>query len=457
MDSPIKKRGFTLIELLVVITIIGILIGILLPAVQAVREAARRTTCINNMKQIGIALHNFHSTQNHFPGSGQITTSSGGGTSTVGGWSFLVMLLPYIEMGNLYNTLQISGDPTQGTSGFSSQGTTNYGTNAQVATATSIPTYVCQSNPNAKYLDPNGQSGSPPAFALTNYKAMGATCMASLAFVTNRQSQAPPYGSASQHPDGAMYPGNGSRIGDIMDGTAHTIMCVETCDNTQSVWTLGTDATLVGMPCSQDPQSTNPTGVITGFTNTPTTNGGSNSAGSFYMPQGATGTFDDTGAITGLQSGTPYSQFRTYLSFDFRLGVGADSGKYPPFNVGNQLSNVQGTGGSSYTTAVQTAETVSGQGAPPSTTPNCPVYGPSSGHSAIVNHLMADGSVHCLSKTDRLLGLHVPDHQERERSEPADSLMTWFDRSRGLSRFSRPCSAWCPSPRKWDCPPGPGL
>ena len=59
---------------------------------------------------------------------------------------------------------------------------------------------------------------------------------------------------------------------------------------------------------------------------------------------------------------------------------------------------MQGSSGSSYTTAVQTAETVSGQGAPPSTTPNCPVYGPSSGHSAIVNHLMADGSVHCLSK-----------------------------------------------------------
>ena len=51
-----------------------------------------------------------------------------------------------------------------------------------------------------------------------------------------------------------MFPGNGSRIGDIMDGTAHTIICVETCDNTQSVWTLGTDATLVGIPYQGDPR-----------------------------------------------------------------------------------------------------------------------------------------------------------------------------------------------------------
>ena len=65
--------------------------------------------------------------------------------------------------------------------------------------------------------------------------------------------------------------------------------------------------------------------------------------------------------------------------------------------MNNQLSNVQGSSGSSYTTAAQTAKPSGPDGAP-STTPNCPVYGPSSGHSAIVNHLMADGSVHCLSK-----------------------------------------------------------
>ena len=107
MVTHFRKRGFTLIELLVVITIIGVLIGLLLPAVQSVREAARRTTCINNLKQIGLALHNFHSTQNSFPPYGMPTSSSG----TVGGWSFLVKVLPFMEMSTLYQSMTMSSDP----------------------------------------------------------------------------------------------------------------------------------------------------------------------------------------------------------------------------------------------------------------------------------------------------------------------------------------------------------
>ncbi|GIW99924.1 MAG: prepilin-type N-terminal cleavage/methylation domain-containing protein [Pirellulaceae bacterium] len=98
----LKLRGFTLVELLVVIAIIGILVGLLLPAVQAAREAARRMQCSNNLKQLGLALHNYESAHKHFPSLAQGTDTGNEATSTRGGLSGFVMLLPYIEQDNLY-------------------------------------------------------------------------------------------------------------------------------------------------------------------------------------------------------------------------------------------------------------------------------------------------------------------------------------------------------------------
>ena len=86
------RAGFTLIELLVVIAIIAVLVGLLLPAVQKVREAAARTQCVNNMKQLGLSFHNFHDVNGALPVEGE--------TQQV---SFYTYLLPYIEQGNLYN------------------------------------------------------------------------------------------------------------------------------------------------------------------------------------------------------------------------------------------------------------------------------------------------------------------------------------------------------------------
>jgi prepilin-type N-terminal cleavage/methylation domain-containing protein len=107
-----SRRGFTLIELLVVIAIIGVLIALLLPAVQAAREAARRSQCTNNLKQIGLAIHNYHSAQDCLPPGGEVNSNNiyGPGNGNNNGWNkgpqnygMKVRILPFMEQTNTYN------------------------------------------------------------------------------------------------------------------------------------------------------------------------------------------------------------------------------------------------------------------------------------------------------------------------------------------------------------------
>ena len=127
-----KRRGFTLIELLVVIAIIAVLIALLLPAVQAAREAARRAQCVNNLKQIGLALHNYNSSINAFPWD-----HGPGGWNE---WSSLTMLLPYIEQAPLFNLINFASTGNGCNPGLSNINST--------AAFTRINNFVCPSDPD---------------------------------------------------------------------------------------------------------------------------------------------------------------------------------------------------------------------------------------------------------------------------------------------------------------------
>jgi prepilin-type N-terminal cleavage/methylation domain-containing protein/prepilin-type processing-associated H-X9-DG protein len=149
-----SRRGFTLIELLVVIAIIAVLIALLLPAVQAAREAARRAQCVNNLKQFGLGMHNYHSSNDVFPMGASLSVYNYGGGSpctTWNNWSAHAMMLNYLEQSALYNAINFSMEG-RGSDYASVANATAY--NAKVAL------FLCPSDPNGGRVNDNCYYGS---------------------------------------------------------------------------------------------------------------------------------------------------------------------------------------------------------------------------------------------------------------------------------------------------------
>jgi prepilin-type N-terminal cleavage/methylation domain-containing protein/prepilin-type processing-associated H-X9-DG protein len=239
-DRP--QSGFTLVELLVVIAIIGVMVGLLLPAVQAAREAARRMQCSNNMKQMGLAVHNFESTYKKLPHSGQCD-STGSNSTTYMIHSTLTLLLPYIEQQQVYELFDHSTNPivAYGATPSGVNFVTPSGAllhkdakgrayddpahpNGQIAAKTKIAAYVCPSTPIGNVArDPvHGYGGLDYMFA-------------AISDVDGRPTSAT-FGARTSTSDtavwlsqvvGGMLGCDGGNFSRVVDGTSNTLLQME--------------------------------------------------------------------------------------------------------------------------------------------------------------------------------------------------------------------------------------
>jgi prepilin-type N-terminal cleavage/methylation domain-containing protein/prepilin-type processing-associated H-X9-DG protein len=226
---PSRRRAFTLIELLVVIAIIAVLIGLLLPAVQKVREAAARTKCQNNLKQLALAIHSYHDANSRLMDGGHKVT-----ISYPMGW--VPRLFPYFEQGNPYTVLQ-----NHNSSGLDGIGPyrTVYSADITAVITSPISILVCPSSPLGS-LSPDTPTqtwaSNPTNQAALHYRANGGAYRADGVnmVVSTRDAT-----NNSFSTSGIIYPTSSTRISDIQDGTSNTLLFGESSSAKWQLQKLG--------------------------------------------------------------------------------------------------------------------------------------------------------------------------------------------------------------------------
>jgi prepilin-type N-terminal cleavage/methylation domain-containing protein len=409
MSFRLHRRGFTLVELLVVIAIIGILIALLLPAIQAAREAARRAACINNMKQVGLALHNFHDTRKCFPGSNSLALHvAASPTAMLGfahggaydydpggddrydlgtGFSWQTMILPHVEENNLFKNLTTVPTASNfGTNLYAWYFTTTTGgavkpPNQQLIANKAglllvpplcfpwhypLAAFQCPSFGGEDHCDDNNLIGATTPYigdyksAVGNYVALGASHESSL-WQTNVGATDIKYQGGRKHPNGTMYPGSKTAIKDIKDGTSNTALICETRETTLAAWYEGVTAAVVGLARYPDPTFVPASTVIVGA--------------NYGMPNPTIGVKTN---LNRGKEGEGTTIHETWYS----------EGMYAKDSGGNGIW----------------------------------VHGPSSEHPGIVNHVLADGSVKSVSEgLDATIYMHLI---TRNGGEPVNEFHT---------------------------------
>ncbi|WP_010587965.1 DUF1559 domain-containing protein [Schlesneria paludicola] len=204
--SKAYRNGFTLIELLVVIAIIAVLIALLLPAVQQAREAARRTQCRNNLKQIGLALHNYHDIHNRFPADAVWSYAPGTPNEQPRCFSWICAVLPQLDQGNLFNQINFSV-PIWAQTDSSGKLLREY----------IFPALLCPSDPGYNKL-PQSRNKTTNTIVPMGYSCYGV-------------SQGYDWWQRTDQHAGIFSLGLSNPIANISDGTSNTIMVGETCSH----------------------------------------------------------------------------------------------------------------------------------------------------------------------------------------------------------------------------------